>query len=114
MKWKHGLGLQGKALREAIRSGGEDLESCKKTMSALLDCYNNIRLMLPDEEFFDFEEEKDSVEELIEIFDLSDDFMEDALLDLGLSGWNLPLQAVNESLRIFYDLCDAHGIWIGI
>lgn len=35
VKWRYKLEFQGKALREIINNGGEDLESCKATLQAL-------------------------------------------------------------------------------
>lgn len=35
MKWKYDLKSFGKELRQCINEGGEDLESCRKTLRAL-------------------------------------------------------------------------------
>ncbi len=104
----------GKNLRKTIDNGGEDLDSCKATLLSLANCYKQIQKMIPQDDWYGFEEEQDRVKELLEIFDKDDALREDCLLDLGYDEINLPLQAVNESLRNFYDLCDYYKIWIGL
>lgn len=114
MKWEHNLNITGKALRETINDGGEDLESCKKTLLALLNCYWAIQRKVPEDDWYEFEEEQENAKELLEIFSEDEVLMNDHLLDRGYNEANLPLQATNESLRAFYDLCDYYKIWIGI
>lgn len=98
MKWAYSLNFCGKNLREAINNGGEDLDSCKSTLQSLLD----------------FENEQDNIEELLEIFGCDDVLRENRLLSCGYDEENLPLQATNERLRAFYDLCDYYRIWVGV
>ena len=114
MKWAYRLNLQGKRLRAIINNGSEDLESCKETLFALLDCYRAIKRMLPEDDCYEFGDEQENIEDLLKIFSEDKVLMEDQLLDLEYNDANLPLQATNESLKIFYDLCDYYRVWIGV
>lgn len=48
-EWRYKLEFHGKALRETINNGGEDLESCKATLQALKDCYDQIKRLVKDD-----------------------------------------------------------------
>ena len=111
MNWKYKLNQHGKNLRNAINNGGDDLESCKVTLKALKDCYDQIKKLVKDD-WWNFESDYDSLEYYIDVLNNPDeDKREDALLD---GGYNPALECVNDSLRVFYDLCDYYRIWIGI
>lgn len=114
MKWAYSLNFCGKNLREAINNGGEDLDSCKSTLQSLLDCYKQIQRLIPQDDWYEFENEQDNIEELLEIFGCDDVLRENRLLSCGYDEENLPLQATNERLRAFYDLCDYYRIWVGV
>lgn len=114
VKWRYKLEFRGKALRETINNGGEDLESCKATLQALKNCYDQIK-MLNKDDWWEFEGEYETLLYYIETLNNPDESKrENALLDGGYAGYNPALECVNDSLRTFYDLCDYHRIWIGI
>lgn len=114
VKWRYKLEFQGKALRETINNGGEDLESCKATLQVLKNCYDQIKRLVKDD-WWNFESDYESLEYCIEVLNNPDESKrEDALLDCGYIGDNPALECVNDSLRAFYDLCDYYRIWVGI
>ena len=114
VKWRYKLEFQGKALRETINNGGEDLESCKATLQVLKNCYDQIKRLVEDD-WWNFESDYESLEYYIEVLNNPDESKrEDALLDGGYNGDNPALECVNDSLRTFYDLCDYYRIWVGI
>lgn len=114
VRWKYKLDFWGKALREKINNGGEDLESCKATLQALKKCYDQIKKMAKDD-WMNFESDYESLEYYIEVLNNPDESKrEDDLLDGGFDGNNPALDCVNNCLRAFYDLCDYYRIWIGI
>ena len=114
VKWRYKLEFQGKALRETINNGGEDLESCKATLQVLKNCYDQIKRLVEDD-WWNFESDYESLEHHIEVLNNPDESKrEDALLDGGYDGDNPALECVNDSLRAFYDLCDYYRIWVGI
>ena len=51
MKWKYDLKSFGKELRQCINEGGEDLESCRKTLRALENCYKLIKSKVPEDDW---------------------------------------------------------------
>ena len=113
-EWRYKLEFHGKALREKINNGGEDLESCKDTLQALKDCYDQIKRLVKDD-WWNFESDYDSLEYYIDVLNNPDEgAREDALLDGGYNGFNPALECVNDSLRAFYDLCDYYRIWVGV
>ena len=113
-EWRYKLEFHGKDLREKINNGGEDLESCKATLQALKDCYDQIKRLVKDD-WWNFESDYDSLEYYIDVLNNPDEgAREDALLDGGYNGFNPALECVNDSLRAFYDLCDYYRIWVGV
>ena len=113
-KWKIDLGVVGKSLRGTINNGGDDLESCKNTISALKVCYEVLKSRLSDEDWQYAEGEYDYLQTVEHVLNLEEADMEDRLMDLGYSKFNMPLEAVNDLLTVFYDLCDSKRIWIGV
>lgn len=112
-EWRYKLEFYGKALREKINNGGEDLESCKATLQALKDCYDQIKRLVKDD-WWNFESDYDSLEYYIDVLNNPNaNEREQALLDGDFSGENPALDCVNECLRSFYDLCDYYDIWVG-
>lgn len=113
-EWRYKLEFQGKSLRKTINNGSEDLESCKATLQALKNCYDQIKRLVKDD-WWNFESDYESLEYYIEVLDNPDKSKrEDALLDGGYNGDNPALECVNDNLRAFYDLCDYYRIWAGI
>ena len=114
VEWQYKLQFYGKALRETINNGGEDLESCKATLQALKNCYDQIK-MLNKDDWWEFEGEYETLLYYIETLNNPDESKrENALLDGGYAGYNPALECVNDSLRAFYDLCNYYRIWVGI
>ena len=114
IKWRYKLEYHGKALRETINTGGDDLESCKKTLLALKDCYDQIKSLVKAD-WWEFESDYNTLNFYIEALNNPDEGKrEDALLDGGYDGYNPALDCVNDSLKTFYDLCDYHRIWVGV
>ena len=86
VKWRYKLEFQGKALRETINNGGEDLESCKATLQVLKNCYDQIKRLVEDD-WWNFESDYESLEHHIEVLNNPDESKrEDALLDGGYDG----------------------------
>lgn len=112
MKWRIHL-LTGAELRQTINDGGEDLESCKETLSALEKCYQEIENKIDAEAREEISCELETVQEHIRILNLDDCSMEDALEENGFYGWNQPLECVNDDLETFYNICDDNRIWVG-
>lgn len=102
-RWKYKLGITGKVLRDTIKNGGTDNESCINTMDKLLACYRKLHEILPVEEMEYFFEEG---------FEDAQSMLED------LKSRTLPksvrLAATNDALGDFYDACDSCGVWIEI
>lgn len=114
MKWRYRLDHSGKTLRETINDGDEDLESCKATLHALKDCYDQIKMLVKDD-WCNFECEYESLVYYIDVLNNPDEEKrEDDLLDSGYNDFNPALECVNDCLRTFYDLCDYYRIWIGV
>lgn len=115
MNWRFNLGFLGKALREAINDGDDSLESCKKTLAALDDCYSAIKKRVKENEWEEISIEAETVKEHINILNIEDDALrQDRLEDKCFYGWNQQLDCVNEDLRIFYDICDEYRIWVAM
>lgn len=115
MAWRFNLGFLGRTLRAAINDGDESLESCKKTLIALDNCYSAIKDRVKEDEWEEISLEAETIKEHINILNMDDEAMrQDRLEDEHFYGWNQPLDCVNEDLRIFYDLCDNYRIWIGV
>lgn len=112
MKWKFTL-INGTALRQIIDNGGEDLESCKKTLSALEKCYQEIKNRIDAAAWREIRSELETIQEHIQIFNKDEINRIDNLQDLGFDGYNPYLDCVNEDLEIFYDICDSNRIWVG-
>ena len=112
-KWKYSLITQGKMLRQAIVSGGQDVESCKTTLQNLKNCYDQIKRLVKDD-WWNFISDYESLEYYIDVLNNPNaNEREQALLDGDFSGENPALDCVNECLRSFYDLCDYYSIWVG-
>ena len=114
VNWTYKLEYHGKALREKINGGGDDLESCKATLQALKDCYDQIKRMVKDN-WFNFESDYENLKYYIDVLNNPNESeREDALLDGGYDGYNPALECVNDILRAFYDLCDYYRIWVDV
>lgn len=115
MKWKYDLKGFGKELRQCINNGGEDLESCRKTLRALENCYKLIKSKVPEDDWEEISEEYRTVRQHIDILSIEDESeREDRLMDENFDGYNLALECVNDDLRIFYNICDDYSIWVGV
>ena len=115
MKWKYDLKSFGKELRQCINEGGEDLESCRKTLRALENCYKLIKSKVSEDDEEEISEEYRTVRQHIDILSIEDESeREDRLLDENFDGYNPALECVNDDLRIFYNICDDYSIWIGV
>lgn len=114
MKWKYDLKSFGKELRQCINEGGEDLESCRKTLRALESCYKLIKSKVSEDDWEEISEEYRTVRQHIDILSVEDEAeREDRLLDEDFTGYNLALECVNDDLRVFYNICDDYSIWVG-
>lgn len=114
-KWWYSLNYAGKTLRQTISDGGEDLQSCKETLKALDWCYQEIKRKLAEDDWMEIELEYDLLQSLMRIIDIADEAeREDRLIDIGYDGFNPALDAVNDVLSVFYDVCDNYSIWIGL
>lgn len=112
--WKYSIDTHGKILRAAIAYGGEDLQSCKNTITALKDCMDQIKKLVSEEEWFSFEDLYENIESDISLLNIDDDEKRmDTFEKMGYTG-NPPLDIVNNNLAEFYDLCDSYLIWIGL
>lgn len=115
MAWKYDLSTTGKFLRQQINDGGEDIESCRKTLSALEKCYRLIKNKVSETEWENFANTFQNVRQHIDTLSVEDKIeQEDRLLDDGFDGMNPLLECVNSDLRDFYDLCDEYRIWVGL
>lgn len=115
MKWKYDLKGFGKELRQCINNGGEDLESCRKTLRALENCYKLIKSKVPEDDWEEISEEYRTVRQHIDILSIEDESeREDRLMDENFDGYNLALECVNDDLCIFYNICDDYSIWVGV
>lgn len=114
-KWKYDLKNTGKSLRQCINDGGEDLESCRKTLRELENCYKLIKSKVPEGDWEEISEEYRNVQHHIDILSIEDEIeREDRLLDENFTGYNPALECVNDDLHIFYNICDEYRIWVGI
>ena len=101
--WEYNLGAAGKALRESIYEGGEDMKSCIDTMEKLVTCYERIKSLVPEDDFcFHFDDAYSMAQGEL------DSMKEDAMDEYEA------LETVNNSLEEFYDLCDTHRIWVSV
>lgn len=115
MRWRFNLGPFGKALRQQINDGSESLESCRKTLDALDKCYAHIKTLVNEEDWDEINLEYQTVKDHINTLSIEDEATRiDRLLDENFDGFNPALDCVNDDLRIFYNLCDDYGIWIGV
>lgn len=115
MKWKYDLKGFGKELRQCINDGDDGLESCRKTLLALENCYKLIKSKLSEDDWEEISEEYRIVRQHIDILSVEDEAeREDRLLDEGFDGVNPALDCVNDDLRIFYNICDNNSIWVGV
>ena len=71
VNWTYKLEYHGKALREKINGGGDDLESCKATLQALKDCYDQIKRMVKDN-WFNFESDYENLKYYIDVLNNMD------------------------------------------